>query len=112
MGTCSFQGSGILSVNAETSGNANIVKRGALVLQFYNNNLFTGTVTANGSRYIHASQPLSLGTTNAGITLNGTTCLLLGYNMAITNEALTVNSSQAMESTWRPSGPPVRGTDR
>ncbi len=92
-GTCTIQNDGNLDIAAVISGSANITKNGAGSTHFYGANVFTGSFTANGSSYVWISNPLGLGTTNGGTTLNDNTWLALSGNMTITNEALTVNSA-------------------
>jgi autotransporter-associated beta strand protein len=91
-GICTIQGSGNLYVYAIVSGSADIVKNGTVAVYLYAANTFTGTLTANTGGYISAQNNLALGATNGGTIINDTAELIL-YNASITNEALTMNST-------------------
>lgn len=97
-GTCTFQGSGVLNLNANVSGSANLVKDGALLLYLSGANSFTGTLTANGGGYVFAANNLALGTTNGGTFINGASYLALA-NVSITNEAVTLDSAYS-QALW------------
>lgn len=89
---CTIQGSGNLSLYANVSGSANIVKNDSVAVGLYGANTFTGTLTANTGGYISAQNDLALGTTNGGTIINDAAILIL-YNAAIAGEALTMNST-------------------
>jgi fibronectin-binding autotransporter adhesin len=93
-GTCTIQGTGYLYLYADVSGSANIVKNDSVALLLYGANTFTGTLTANTGGYIYALNNLALGATNGGTIINDNSMLVMN-NVAITNEALTMNSSSS-----------------
>jgi fibronectin-binding autotransporter adhesin len=92
-GTCTLQGSGALYLYADVSGSANIVKNDSLSVHLYGANTFTGTVTANNSGYVWLGSDQALGGTNGGTILNDSTRLYINGGIDITNEALTLNST-------------------
>lgn len=92
-GTCTIQGNGTLYLYANMSGSASIVKNGTLNVELAGANTFTGSFTANGSGWVWINNPLSLGTTNGGTTINDQAWLAISGSINITNEALTMNST-------------------
>jgi autotransporter-associated beta strand protein len=98
--------SGLLSVYATVSGSANIVQNDSYTF-WTSANTYTGNYTANGSGYVELNNSLALGNINNTMTLNGQTYVAIYGNINITNQSLTINSTDSLlvfstsTNSWR-----------
>jgi autotransporter-associated beta strand protein len=98
-GTLTLQGDGNLSVYAVVSGSANIVQNDSVNTVWNAANTYTGNYTANGSGYVDLVNAYALGNTNNALTLNGQAWVAVYGNINITNQSLTINSTN-LSSVW------------
>ena len=93
-GTLTIQGNGAaLNVNATVSGSANIVQNGCLGTAWYSANTYSGNFTVNDCSSVNLTSSLALGNTNNAMTLNGQASVQITANINITNQSLTINST-------------------
>ena len=93
-GKLTIQGDGyLLSFNANVSGSANIVQNDYINTAWSGANTYTGNLTANGSGYVWLYNSLALGNPNNALTLNGQSWVAVSGNINLTNQSLTVNST-------------------
>src|ERR1039458_6313635 len=93
-GTLTLQGNGAaLNVNATVSGSANIVQNGCLGTGWYSANTYSGNFTVNGCSSVDLISSLALGNPTNAMTLNGQASVQITANINITNQSLTINST-------------------
>ena len=92
-GALTIQGSGgLLLIEANVSGTANIVQNGEVATYWSGVNTFSGNYTDNSSGYLNLVSSEALGNITNNLTLNGQAWVAIaGIN--ITNNSLTINSS-------------------
>ena len=92
-GTLNLRGNGYLELYATVSGSANIVQNDSVNTYWNRANTYTGNYTANGNGYVDLNNSLALGNINNTMTLNGQTYVAIYGNINITNQSLTINST-------------------
>jgi autotransporter-associated beta strand protein len=86
-----------LSVSAQISGSAGIMKDGLSGMVLSGSNSFSGTVTVNAGT-LTAGNSFALGATNAGIIIRSNATLAVQPNIHIGPEPLTLDSTNAFAS--------------
>jgi autotransporter-associated beta strand protein len=98
-GTLTIQGNSDLDVYAVVSGSANIVQNDLVDTVWAGTNTYTGNYTANGSGYVNLLSSFALGSVSNALTLNGQSWVAIYGNINITNQSLTINSTN-LNPTW------------
>ena len=84
----------IVELAANVSGSANIVQNGTVVTtEWSGNNTYVGNFTVNGNGGVWLMNSLALGNTNNNMTLNDQASVALDDNINVTNQSLTINST-------------------
>jgi len=95
-------GSGTLTINggftlfevwANVSGSANIVQNGSIETEWSGNNTYIGNFTVNDDGGVWLISSLALGNTNNSMTLNDQAVVAIDDNINLTNQSLTINST-------------------
>ena len=95
-GTLTFQGSsGLILIEADVSGTANLVQDGGVATYWSGANTYTGSYTDNSSGYLDLVSSHALGNPANNLTLNGQAWVAIAGGINITNNSLTINSSFA-----------------
>ena len=104
-GTLTLQGNGFLWVFANVSGSAAIVQNLSGGTLWDGANTYAGNFTANGSGFVYLYSPQALGNTTNAMTLNGQTWVYFCcYNYGVTNQSLTINSTNSFGAIYVYSG--------
>ncbi|HEV2694812.1 MAG TPA: autotransporter-associated beta strand repeat-containing protein [Verrucomicrobiae bacterium] len=83
----------IFSVSANVSGSANITQNGWVDSQWSGTNTYSAIYTANGPSFIVLANSQALGNPTNTMTLNGRSAVQLSGNIHVTNQWLTINST-------------------
>jgi autotransporter-associated beta strand protein len=93
-GTLTIQGSsGLLLIEANVSGAANIVQNGGVYTYWSGANTYSGNYIDNSSGYLDLVSSAALGNITNNLTLNGQSWVAIGGGINITNNSVAINSS-------------------
>jgi fibronectin-binding autotransporter adhesin len=85
----------IFYVSANVSGSANITQNGWVTTDWAGTNTYSAIYTANGPSSVRLGHSQALGNPTNTMTLNGQSSVQLLGNVHVTNQWLTINSSNA-----------------